>query len=111
MTTSTRVALIPGTGALVASQVISATGGNLQEIVCTNTGASTVYCQVFNSASVPADSAVPDIVFAVPSGSSASYDNQQGVSFSSGISVCISSTAHVKTVGAAEAVFFALVES
>lgn len=102
--------LVSGAGSLVASQVISASPVNLQELICTNTGASTVYCQLFDSATVPADTAVPVIVFAVLSESSASYDNQQGIRFSSGISVCISSTAHVKTIGAAEAVFSALIE-
>jgi len=108
---STRVARVIGTGALVASQVISATPKSLQEIVCTNTGAAVAYCQIFNTTSVPADTAIPEIVFAVPAGTTASYDNQQGIAFDTGICVAISSTAHVKTIKAAEAVFHALVEA
>lgn len=111
MTTATRVSLVSGSGALVTGQVISATPANLQEIVCTNTGAATVYCQVFDASSVPADATTPDIVFAVLAGTTAAYDNQQGIPFGTGISVCISSTAHTKTIGAAEAVFHALIES
>lgn len=106
---SARVSRVIGTGSLVAAQVISATPKVLQEIVCTNTGAAVAYCQVFNTTAVPADSAVPEIVFAVPAGATASYDNQQGIEFDTGICVATSSTAHVKTIKFPEAVFHALV--
>lgn len=111
MSDATRVTLIPGTGSLVASQVISAAGVNLQEIVCTNTSGGVLYCQVFDSATVPADTATPVIVFAVPATGSASYDNQQGIVFADGVAVCISSTAHTKTIAGALAVFHALIEA
>lgn len=106
-----RVTLTKGTGSLVASQIIAAAAVNVQEISCTNTSAGVLYCQVFDSATLPADSTTPDIVFAVPATSTAVYDNQQGISLASGCVVCISSTAHTKTIGSAVAVFGALTES
>jgi hypothetical protein len=45
------------------------------------------------------------VVFAVPAGGTASWDPRQGVTFATGLSVAISSTAHTKTIKAAEAVF------
>jgi hypothetical protein len=106
----TRVYVKSGTGALEASQVVKASACNVEEVICTNTGAAAVYCQLFNSATVPADSTTPVIVFAVPAGSTASWDSQQGVTFDTGLSVCVSSTAHTKTIAAAEAVFNSLVQ-
>lgn len=110
MSNATRVSVVASAGALEASRIISATGANLQEIACTNTSASAVYCQVYNTATVPADTAVPVLSFAVPASSSASYDNQQGIVFDTGICVAISTTAHVKTIATAVATFFALIE-
>jgi len=111
MPTAVRATLVSGTGALVASQVISATPKNLQEIMCVNTSGSALYVQVFDSATVPADSTTPAIVFTVPANSTAGYDNTQGLPFASGIAVCVSTTAHTKTVAGAVAVFTALVEN
>lgn len=108
--TSPRVTLVSSGGSLVAGYQVSATGANLQELICTNTGAATIYCQIHNVASTPADTAVPVISFAVGAAASVSYDSQQGVNFDTGIYVCISSTAPTKTIGAAEAFFSALVE-
>lgn len=82
----------------------------MQEVICTNTSAGVVYCQVFNSATVPADTAEPDVVFAVPATSTASWDAQQGVTFDTGVSVCVSSTAHTKTIAGAVAVFNTILE-
>ena len=103
-----RPLLISGTGALQASAVIKATPGILEELIVTNTGAAVAYVQVFNLTAVPADATQPDLVFAVPAGSTGSLDLQHGLFFSVGISVCISSTAHTKTIKAAEAVFNAI---
>jgi len=110
MSNATRVAVTSGTNALQASQIVSAGSAMLQEIICTNTSVAAVYCQVFNSATVPADTAEPVIVFAVPAGATASYDAQQGISFDTGISVCVSTTAHTKTIATAIAVFNTILE-
>ena len=66
-----RVTNVFSGGTLVAGTVISAVPCNLQELVCTNTGAATVYCQIHNLTSAPSDTAVPVIVFAVPTGATA----------------------------------------
>jgi len=106
-----RVSNVSSGGSLVASLVVSAGPCNLQELVVTNTGASVTYAQVHNSATVPADTAVPVIVFAVPANATASYDSQQGIHLDTGCSVCISTTVPTKTVGGAEAFFSALIEA
>jgi hypothetical protein len=111
MSDATRVTLTSGGGALVASQVISAEGVMVQEVVCTNTSGATVYCQLANAATLPADATTPAIVFAVPAGASAAYDNAQGIYFDTGLVVCVSSTAHVKTISGAIAVFHTLTEA
>ena len=105
-----RPSLVSGSGALVASQIIIASGTVLEELLCTNTSASVVYCQIFNSATLPADTTTPDIVFAVPATASASLDLQQGLPLSAGCTVCVSTTAHVKTIAGAVAVFSAVLE-
>ena len=105
-----RPSLVSGSGALVASQIIIASGTVLEELTCTNTSASVVYCQVFNSATLPADTTPPDIVFAVPATGSASLDLSQGIPLSAGCTVCVSTTAHVKTIAGAVAVFSAVLE-
>jgi hypothetical protein len=111
MSNAIRVTNVSSGASLVSGAVMSAVACNMQELVCTNTGGSTVYCQIFDSATVPADTATPVVVFAVPATSTASYDTAQGLTLGTGFSVCISSTAHTKTVGSAEAVFTALIES
>lgn len=105
-----RPSLVSGSGALVASQIIVASGAVLEELTCTNTSGSVVYCQIFNSATLPADTTTPDIVFAVPATSSASLDLQQGLPLSAGCTVCVSTTAHTKTIAGAVAVFSAVLE-
>ena len=106
-----RGVLVSGAGSLVASQVVSLGPTQLFELGCTNTSGGTLYCQIFNSASVPADSTTPDVVFAVPGTSSVSWDPQEGINFSAGISVCLSSTAHTKTIAGSVGVFFAVVQA
>lgn len=111
MSAQQRVSLVGSGGSLVAGYQVSATGANLQELVVTNTGVAVVYAQIHNLTSAPADTAVPVLTFAVPAAGSASWNPAQGVTFDTGIYVCISSTAPTKTIGAAEAVFNALVEA
>jgi hypothetical protein len=106
-----RVTNTNGTGSLVASAIVLAAPGTVQEIVCTNTSAGVLYCQVFNSTTLPANATTPDFVFAVPATSTASWDAQQGVHFDTGIVVCVSTTAHTKTIATAVAVFNTILEA
>lgn len=102
--------LVSGTNVLQASQVVTTEAANVEELICTNTSGAVVYCQAFNSATVPADATQPDLVFAVPATATASLDLQQGVNFSAGVSVCVSTTAHTKTIATAIAVFNTVIE-
>jgi len=82
----------------------------VDEIIATNTSAGTLYLHIFDSATVPADTAAPDVCIAVTAESTVSYDPQDqkgsnGIKFDAGCSVCFSSTAATKTVAGAVGVF------
>lgn len=107
---SVQATLFSSGNSLVASHIVTTSSALVEEIICTNTSASVVYCQLFNSTTLPADSTQPLVVFAVPATSTASWDLQQGINLDTGVVVCISSTAHTKTIGAAVAVFNTVLE-
>lgn len=107
---SVQATLFSSGNSLVASHIVSTASALVEEIICTNTSGSVVYCQVFNSTTLPADATQPDMVFAVPAASTASWDSQQGINFDTGVTVCVSSTAHTKTISGAVAVFNTLLE-
>lgn len=88
---------------LVASAVVKATPCVLLELRGVNTSASTRYVQVFDSATVPADSAVPSTApIPVAAGAAFSVVYPHGVTLTAGLSIATSSTAATKTVGSAE---------
>ena len=92
--------------ALEASHVIKASAGRLFQLTGINTKSSAQYIQVFNSASVPADSTAPVLLAYVPAGGNFSWDfGAAGRYFSTGISVSNSSTAATKTIGSADCWF------
>ncbi|HEX9503619.1 MAG TPA: hypothetical protein VF974_04845 [Patescibacteria group bacterium] len=92
--------------ALEASHVIKAAAGNLYGIFGYSNRVSSQFIQVFNSATVPADTAVPIITFTVPASSNFSLDlGQLPIQFGTGISVSNSSTAATKTAGSADCFF------
>jgi hypothetical protein len=105
-----KTTLFSSGNSLVASHVVSAASALVEEVICTNTSASVLYCQVFNLAALPSDAVQPDFVFAVPATSTASWDAQQGINFDTGVVVCVSSTAHTKTIAGAVAVFNTILE-
>lgn len=94
-----------------ASAIASAVACRVDEIVATNIETSTLYLHIFDSATLPADTAAPDICIAVPTLSTVSWDPERGsnadrgVPFSSGCVVCLSSTAATKTIAGAKGVF------
>lgn len=94
-----------------ASAVVSAVQCRVDEVIATNTSAGVLYLHIFDSATVPADTAAPDVCIAVPATSTASWDpergggSDRGTPFSSGCAVCFSSTAATKTVAGAIGVF------
>lgn len=94
-----------------ASAIASAVSCRVDEIVCTNTSAGVLYLHIFDSATLPADTAAPDVCVAVPATSTVSWDPERGdsrdrgVPFDSGCVVCLSSTAATKTIAGAVGVF------
>lgn len=96
-------------GALAASGVIVNDGPvRLYGVVISNSSASAIFVQLFDSASVPADTTVPDEVVTVPGNSTwalwfGADPDRGGRSFSNGLSWAVSTTLATKTLGSAVA--------
>lgn len=94
-----------------ASRVLKASAGTLISLVGYNSRTSAQFIQLFNSATVPADTAVPDYTFTVPASSNFSLDVPiSGIPFTTGIAVANSSTGPTKTVGSADCYFSAVIK-
>lgn len=97
---------VSSAGALETSRVLAPQKAILFFLNVTNTKASAQYVQIFDAAALPADGATPVLTITMPaSGSSLTSFGTRGMSFANGIVVCNSSTAHIKTIGAADCVF------
>ena len=93
--------------ALEASAVIKASAGNLFSITFTNSNAAIRYLQVFNSTTVPADTAVPTLTFPVQPGSTLAFDTGKFADrYTTGIAICNSTTLASKTLGSADSLFY-----
>lgn len=89
-----------------ASRVVKTTSGVLREIIGYNSKTSAQFIQVHNASSLPADTAVPDLIFTVAASSNFFIDfSDTGYYCSTGIVVCNSSTGPTKTIGAADCWF------
>lgn len=89
--------------ALEASSVVKASAGNAFVAFGWNNNGATRYFQVFNSTTVPADTAVPIISFPVGAGQVFSVDfSRFAKNFGTGIAWANSTTAATKTVGGAD---------
>lgn len=98
-----------GSAAYVASLIIKASAGKLYSLNGYNSKTSAQFIQVHNSATLPADTAVPLLVFTVPASSNFSLDfSNIGLPGTTGLVVCNSSTGPTKTLGSAD-VFFSAV--
>lgn len=92
--------------ALQASLVVMTGPAYLTSITINNTNAAAQFIQLHDAVAVPADGAVPQVVFTAASAADkfVSY-SLPGRYFLTGIVVCNSSTAGTKTVGAADCFF------
>lgn len=89
-----------------ASRVVKGSAGTVWGFSGYNSLASAQFIQFYNSATLPADAAVPVFVMSVPASSNFSfYFGPRGRSFATGIVIGNSTTGPTKTIGAANCFF------
>jgi hypothetical protein len=97
---------ISSAGALESSRVLAPQKAVLFGLNVTNTKASPQYVLLHDAAALPADNATPVLAITLAASSSQFISfGMRGILFLNGIVVSNSSTAHVKTIGAADCVF------
>lgn len=91
-----------GTGALVASRIISTVHAKLLSVIVYNSAAVEQFIQVHETAAVPAEGSVPALpAIPVAAGAVVQFDvGGLGIDLDA-ITICNSSTAATKTIGAA----------
>lgn len=96
-----------GTSAgLAASVIVKASAGTLHKFTVYNSNAAAQYIQLHNSATLPANAAVPLMTFVIAAHAHLTVDyGVAGRAFTNGIVLCNSSTEATKTLGAADCLF------
>lgn len=105
MTTASAKRVNKTVTANVASLIAKAAAGTLFGLTGYNAKTSAQFIQLHDSATLPADTGVPKVVFRVAATSNFSLDYRVGREFASGIVVCNSSTEATKTIGSADCWF------
>lgn len=94
------------TTAYAASLIVKNAAGTLHMLSGHNSKTTAQFIQVHNSTTLPTDTSIPVIMFLVPPSSNFSFDfGVYGRAFSTGITVCNSSTGPTKTIGSADCWF------
>lgn len=93
------------TTAYAASKIASAAPAYLCGLTVYNSSASTQFIQVHDAASLPSDTAVPELFFEIAASSSKMIEFLRPREFATGIVVCNSSTGPTKTIGSADCWF------
>lgn len=101
-----------------ASAVVSAAPARVSKIVVFNDNVAAQYIQLFDSVTVPADTAVPDLCFVVPADSMLVFEFPLTIErralrgtdrhplFETGVAIANSSTSATKTVGTTDCLFY-----
>ena len=94
------------TTAYASSLIIKAAAGALYSITGFNSKTTAQFIQIHNTTTLPIDTSVPVLIFYVAGLSNFAFDlNPYGRYFSTGITICNSSTGPTKTIGAADCWF------
>lgn len=111
------VALVPSNGLLTrssnatvsayaASLIIKSSAGKLYGVIGYNSKAADQFIQIHDSATLPAEGAIPKVVITVAPTTNFSVDfGTLGRAFNAGIVVCNSSTGPTKTIGSSDTWF------